>query len=437
MHEQALQRQKMLDEASGASQSFSEETEEEFREEDQVINLNDKSDLNLLKNLANVVKAYQQLSDRDHKYSYLKTIRLRSWASQYMNTNAAENDGYIYPFLLFSVQENKQTSSDDVGGGRMIELNFVEDVLNDRMKDHNCNSYHISMVEKVIKGFKYDEFIIEFQNDTKPISYFATFPLQRDYIVEMINFALIKYKKSMESNKGINCPDNHNLKKKTQGPDIDKLVEPNLQLEFILDDFVLPPKALYIGECLKKNNTLGWEKRFLMLGHSQLLIARDPNFEKVVGVIPLEGGFCMVKKPRNFGGLIIESTFRQYCLKFPDSTMMVNWYKRVQMVASKQVKLKKYQKRVQIQTDRLQQENIQFMYKNLLNNIDDKLKQLKQLLKKKFEIEYKYREQIDMNEKEIAEKIKSVNFKAQTIMTQNFSFNMLRDPGFSKEQTLV
>ena len=44
----------------------------------------------------------------------------------------------------------------------MIELNFVEDVLYDRLKDHHTRSYHISMVEKVVKGFKYDEFIIEF-----------------------------------------------------------------------------------------------------------------------------------------------------------------------------------------------------------------------------------------------------------------------------------
>jgi hypothetical protein len=44
----------------------------------------------------------------------------------------------------------------------MIELDFVEDVLMDRQKDHEVRSYHISMVEKVIKGFKYDEFIIEF-----------------------------------------------------------------------------------------------------------------------------------------------------------------------------------------------------------------------------------------------------------------------------------
>ena len=111
-----------------------------------------------------------------------------------MNTSAAVKDGHIYPFLLFSVQENRQNGTDEIGNCRMIELNFVEDVLNDRFKDHECRSYHISMVEKVIKGFKYDEFIIEFQNDNKPVSYFATFPLQRDYIVEMINFAVIKHK---------------------------------------------------------------------------------------------------------------------------------------------------------------------------------------------------------------------------------------------------
>ena len=78
-----------------------------------------------------------------------------------MNTVAAERDGHIYPFLLFSVQENRQSDS-EVGLARMIELNFVEDVLMDRQKDHEVRSYHISMVEKVIKGYKYDEFIIEF-----------------------------------------------------------------------------------------------------------------------------------------------------------------------------------------------------------------------------------------------------------------------------------
>ena len=92
-----------------------------------------------------------------------------------MNQASAEKDGFIYPFLLFSVQQ-QNGDSDDLCQ-RMIELDFVEDILYDRMKDHQCRSYHISMVEKVISGFKYDEFIIEFQNDLKPVSYFATFPL--------------------------------------------------------------------------------------------------------------------------------------------------------------------------------------------------------------------------------------------------------------------
>lgn len=114
-----------------------------------------------MKNFHEAVKAYQILSQPKKRESYLKTIRLRSFASQYMNIVAAERDGHIYPFLLFSVQENKQ-SDNEVGLGRMIELDFVEDVLMDRQKDHEVRSYHISMVEKVIKGFKYDEFIIEF-----------------------------------------------------------------------------------------------------------------------------------------------------------------------------------------------------------------------------------------------------------------------------------
>ena len=77
----------------------------------------------------------------------------------------------------------------------------------------------------------------------------------------------------------------------------------------------------------------------------------------------------MIKKPRDFGGLIIESTFRQYQLKFGTSGLLVDWYNKVQQVASKQCKLKKYAKRVQAQVDKLQQENYQFMYKTNLDNI--------------------------------------------------------------------
>ena len=49
----------------------------------------------------------------------------------------------------------------------------------------------------------------------------------------MINFAVITAKKVTQSNTGINCPDNHNIKKKkTSGVDFDydKKVLPNLEL---------------------------------------------------------------------------------------------------------------------------------------------------------------------------------------------------------------
>jgi len=51
-------------------------------------------------------------------------------------------------------------------------------------------------------------------------------------------------------------------------PDIDKHVTSNVNIKFITSDFVLPPKAIKIGVCMKKNRKLGYEKRFLMLGHS-------------------------------------------------------------------------------------------------------------------------------------------------------------------------
>lgn len=71
-----------------------------------MIDLNDPMDQAMLKNLYNVVRAYQIVMVPESRDTYLKQIRLRSFASQYMNLHAAGKDGYIYPFLLFSVQEN-------------------------------------------------------------------------------------------------------------------------------------------------------------------------------------------------------------------------------------------------------------------------------------------------------------------------------------------
>ena len=64
-----------------------------------------------------------------------------------------------------------------------------------------------------MKGFKYDEITIEFNNEN-PITYTVTFPLQRDYIFEVINLAIDEIKYQKNKNKGINNPDNHNLDSK-------------------------------------------------------------------------------------------------------------------------------------------------------------------------------------------------------------------------------
>ena len=134
--------------------------------------------------------------------------------------------------------------------------------------------------------------------------------------------------------------------KKVENPLVEKYLTPNVQLEFIIEDFVLPPKALLIGRCQKKNKRFGFETRHLMLGYSQLIIARDESFEAILAVIPLEGGFCMVKKPRDQDVLILESTHRQYVLKFEALGECLKWYRVIQKVTCRELKVKKYLKRL-------------------------------------------------------------------------------------------
>ena len=74
-------------------------------------------------------------------------------------------------------------------------------------------------------------------------------------------------------------------------------------------------------------------------------------------------------------------------MKFHTSDDLVLWYKKVQQVASKELKVKKYIKRVKQQEDRLQQENVKFLYKTTLGNIDVKLSELKKLMYQKLKIE--------------------------------------------------
>ena len=127
-----------------------------------------------------------------------------------------------------------------------------------------------------------------------------------------------------------------------------------------------------------------------MLGYSQLIIARDESFEAILAVIPLEGGFCMVKKPRDQDVLILESTHRQYVLKFEALGECLKWYRVIQKVTCRELKVKKYLKRLQAQVEKLELENIQFMYQSTVLSIDEKLSELKELLHKKATVEYQY-----------------------------------------------
>ena len=52
------------------------------------------------------------------------------------------------------------------------------------------------------------------------------------------------------------------------------------------------------------------------------------------------------------------------------------------------------------------------MYKTTLTNIDDKLKELKQLLHKKEKIEYQKKDEIDKSDKDLNDKIVKINYKA-------------------------
>lgn len=93
-----------------------------------------------------------------------------------------------------------------------------------------------------------------------------------------------------------------------------------------MDDFVLPPKSIAKACVMKKNKSIGYEKRFLLLGYSQLLIARDGEFTNIVNAIPLEGGFVIIKKPKDFPGLVIKTHFRDFIFKFSTADELVQWY---------------------------------------------------------------------------------------------------------------
>ena len=107
----------------------------------------------------------------NERLKYLKIIRLRSFASQYLSMMPILKDGHFFPFMLFSVIDRSQKSGTEF---RMLELNFVEDVMTDRFKDHVSKSLHFSIIKRVNKCYAADEFYIEFSEEK--CTYAATIP---------------------------------------------------------------------------------------------------------------------------------------------------------------------------------------------------------------------------------------------------------------------
>lgn len=122
------------------------------------------------------------------------------------------------------------------------------------------------MIKRVTKQVGDDGFMLEFNNET--YSYRALVPGQRDYIVAMIKIAMEEAQIQMRKNRGVNCPDNHNLKKGDKPLTKSVRTKNYLHLVPVMHDYVLPSRSLKLGKCRKKNRTIGSEERFLMLGPS-------------------------------------------------------------------------------------------------------------------------------------------------------------------------
>ena len=84
-----------------------------------------------------------------------------------------------------------------------------------------------------------------------------------------------------------------------------------------------------------------------MLGCSNLLVARDPDFKYIVNVIPMEGGYCICRKESSGkkDTLTILTQQRFFELKFDNENEADQWRTAINLTLSKQVKVQKFKNR--------------------------------------------------------------------------------------------
>ena len=81
----------------------------------------------------------------------------------------------------------------------------------------------------------------------------------------------------------------------------------------ILDDYHIPPESILKAIVKKKNKKLGWERRYLAFGLTQVIIARDSAFHKILNIIPLTAGTYAVK--RKAEQLLLKTSEREFIFK--------------------------------------------------------------------------------------------------------------------------
>lgn len=93
----------------------------------------------------------------------------------------------------------------------------------------------------------------------------------------MIQVAIEETQITLNKSKGgVNNPDNQNIKKDASHKlsTYFERTENSLNLKCVMSDFVLPTRSVKMGICKKKNATWSHSQRYLLMGTSQLIIAR-------------------------------------------------------------------------------------------------------------------------------------------------------------------
>ena len=89
----------------------------------------------------------------------------------------------MHPFLVFHVldQNNKN---------RILEINFLHQVVIDNYKDHVKRAYNFAIIKDVTRDFSSNKFFLHFFTSEKPLPYVSAYECQRDFTVDAILLAI-------------------------------------------------------------------------------------------------------------------------------------------------------------------------------------------------------------------------------------------------------